>query len=101
MIGKEALDNIAVYSATHNHLLDSSVEAISKELKAFEIMKNKMVNVYVLMQSISDWDKDDEAYVGLECYNAAISGRASALVPRGSCDLTEYEYDLLKEVLVK
>ena len=38
--GQEALNNIAVYSAIHNHLLDGSVKEIAKELKALVVLKD-------------------------------------------------------------
>ena len=45
----KALNNIAIYSATHNHILDGSVKEISKELdrleKYDEIVRNN-IKVY-------------------------------------------------------
>ena len=52
MESKEALNNIAIYSAIHNNLLDNSVKIISKDLdrlekydKAKELIKKKYVDV--------------------------------------------------------
>ena len=57
---------------------------IEKELKALEIIKKKQVNIISLLSSIEWWNPSH--------YNDSVG------CPIG-CELTQEEYDLLKEVL--
>ena len=43
MTTKKALDNILIYSALHNGVLDSSLEIICKNLEVLEIIKERFV----------------------------------------------------------
>ena len=47
MTPKEALNNISVYSSTHNGVLDESIKVITKHLKALEIIKRELVIEYL------------------------------------------------------
>ena len=53
MTPEEALNNIAIYSSMHNGILDESVKAIAKQLKALEIIKERFV-----------WLENGELYCG-------------------------------------
>ena len=61
------------------------IKIIEKELKALEIIKNKKVNMISLQSSI-EWHNPSH-------YNDSVG------CPVG-CELTQEEYDLLKEVLL-
>lgn len=64
---------------------DASV--MTKKLKSLEIIKEKQVNVGVLIHHITD-----KHLLGLESYNFMWGGTPE-------CQLTQEEFDLLKEVL--
>ena len=65
-----------------NHEYDEAFEIIEKELKAFEIIKEKKVDVYRLMQ----------------CHFVAEYNMT--YVRKRKYELRKYEYDLLNEVLL-
>lgn len=59
-------------------------ETIEKELKAFEIIKSKEINIHALILHLNRFDSPSG-------YNALVGEKYK---------LTEQEYDLLKEVLL-
>ena len=69
----EALNKIA-----YSYGYDENIKIVEKSLKALEIIKNKQVNVFLLHS------------VDLETYNDMIADNRN---------LTQEEYDLLKEEL--
>lgn len=79
----EALDilinSLEAYDYTAKVSYEGEYLAIKKELKALEIIKNKLVRVRTLIHSPN-----------LDVYNALLEKRLQ---------LTQEEYDLLKEVL--
>lgn len=80
--GLEALKVLVMSSTTifnTKEQIDESINAIKKELKALEIIRNKRVNVRTFLQ----------------CENVEQYNRASF-----SDDLSQEQYDLLKEVLL-
>ena len=65
MTVKEALDNIAVYSATHNNLLDTSVEAISKELEVMNVLqRHPLLDLSTIPDYFGDYDSYIDEYKG-------------------------------------
>ena len=71
--------NASVNSGGIHYIDIRNKEIIEKELKALEIIKNKWVNIEVLIQSKT-----------LDDYNTTLCVH----------DLTQEEFDLLKEVLL-
>lgn len=54
----EALNNLAVYSATHNGILDTSVDAVGKCVEAINILRNKPHALF----RIKDYDTYPDYY---------------------------------------
>lgn len=55
MTSKEALDNITIYSALHNGILDNNLKVIYKDLDVLEIVKEKLM-----------WVENNKIYIGLQ-----------------------------------
>ena len=85
--GLEALEDLYEYTSPYINVEDideshanTCYQVIQKELKAFEIIKEKEVNVFIFLHSGD-----------LETYNDMVEDNRK---------LTQEEYDLLKEVLL-
>ena len=90
--GLKALEDLYEYTSPYINVEDidelhanTCYQVIQKELKAFEIIKKKQVNMFSLLSSIK-WFNPSH-------YNDSVG------CPIG-CELTQEEYDLLKEVLL-
>ncbi len=77
--GLEALKDVRDICSDMTSVFDDDLDIIEKELKAFEIIKEKKVNVIILMgcDSVEEYNKH----------------------PLSWKKLTQEEYDLLKKVL--
>lgn len=83
MTGLEALERVK--TLLDYQIVSEDISIIEKELKALEIIKKKMVDMNLLVETFT-YPKN-----GLKAYNGyKINGY----------NLTQEEYDLLKEVLL-
>ena len=79
MTPQQAIDNITVYSALHNGVLDSSIKVLDKCVKALELIKERFV-----------WLEDGKLYCGrMNDFYAPIEEEIEG----------KEEMELLKEVL--
>ena len=85
MKGLEALKDIKDICSGMTTIFDDDLETIEKELKALEIIKEKKMNVELLLLELTMY-KDYEEYKDIAYFN--------------NRSLTRKEYDLLKEVLL-
>ena len=70
--------------------LSKNFEIIEKNLKAFEIIKNKQVDVGWFIKCYNDYSNDKDRLMMYNQLSIDDKGR----------DITKEDYDLLKEVLV-
>lgn len=93
-MSKESKDMIEFNIANKGKIItEEDAEIIEKSLKALEIIKNKRVDVNEFIEFMKYYD---DTYYGyqLEFENNAIG------INLGREELTEEEFDLLKEVLL-
>ena len=67
MTTKDAFDNICIYSALHNGVLDNSIELLKKDLEILEILKKHIyfssksgcIRMKDIYKSINNFDYED------------------------------------------
>lgn len=86
----DSIDSYEEYDGTIEENYHDEIQAIEKDLKAFEIIKEKRVDVYYFMscETLKEYNEDALSHYGI--YDVDADQRM----------LTQEKFDLLKEVLL-
>ena len=99
--GYTEMFNMAIHHPKDTIVKWEGVEEIEKSLKALEIIRNKKVDVGYLVNLMVKCNNDEkviQTYNTMNVWTYACGGKG--FITDKTTDITQGEYDLLKEVLL-